>query len=74
MTSISRTGKYRRKNGQGKVFVSKIYLGNSAAISGKLLDQLASWPPQRQPCCLQRTSIQKLQPGFDENNWPHLSL
>ena len=55
-------------------FVNEIYLGYSAAISGKLLDQLASSPLQRQPCCLQRTSIQKLQTGFDENNWPHLSL
>ena len=55
-------------------FVNEIYLGYSAAISGKLLDQLASSPPQKQPCCLQRTSIQKLQTVFDENNWPHLSL
>ena len=66
--------------GRGKVtfpmnsFVNEIYLGYSAAISGKLMDQLASWPPQRQPCCSQKTSIQKLQAGFDENNWPHLSL
>ena len=71
---------HRGRTGRGKVsfptnrFVNEIYLGYSAAISGKLLDQLASLPPQRQPCCLQRTSIQKLQTVFDENNWPHLSL
>ena len=55
-------------------FNDKIYLGYSAAIPWKLLDHLGSWPPQRQPWCSQKTSIQKLQTGFDENNWPHLSL
>ena len=74
------TKKAQGRTGQGKVtfstngFVSETYLGYSAAISGKLSDQLASSPRQRQPCCLQRTSIQELQTGFDVNNWPHLSL
>ena len=54
-------------------FNDEIYLGYSAAISGKLLDHLAPWPPQRQPCCSQKTSIRKLQTGFDANNWLHLS-
>ena len=52
----------------------EIYLGYSAAIPGKLSDQLASWPPQRQPWCSQKTSIRQLQAGPDENNWQHLSL
>ena len=52
----------------------EVYLGYGAAIPGKLLDQLAAWPPQRQPWRSQKTSIQKLQNGFDENNWPHLPL
>ena len=71
---------HRGRMGRGKVtsptnsFVNEIYLGYSAANSGKLLDQLASWPPQRQPWCSQKTSIQKLQTGLDENNWPHPSL
>ena len=56
------------------VFNEEIYLGYSVAIAGKLLDHLAPWPPQRQPCCLQKASIQKLQTGFDKNNWQHLSL
>ena len=55
-------------------FNEEIYLGYSVAIPGKLLDHSAPWPPQRQPCCLQKTSIQKLPTGFDENNWQHLSL
>ena len=67
--------------GRGKVtfpttsFLNEeVYLGYNAAISGKLLDHLAPWPPQRQLWCSQKTSIQKLQTGFDENNWQHLSL
>ena len=52
----------------------EIYLGYSGAIPGKQLDHLASWPPQRQPWCSQKTSNPKLQTGFDKNNWPHLSL
>ena len=55
-------------------FSNEIYLGYSAAIPGKQLDHLASWPPQRQPWCSQKTSNPKLQTGFDKNNWPHLSL
>ena len=55
-------------------FNEEIYLGYSVATPGILLDLLAPWPPQRQPYCLQKTSIQKLQTGFDENNWQHLSL
>ena len=55
-------------------FSHLVYLDYSAAIPGKLLDQLAAWPPQRRPRCSQRNSNQKLQNGFDENNWPHLSL
>jgi len=49
-------------------FFNQIYLGYSAAIPGKLLDHLAFWPLQRQPWHLQKTSIQQLQTGFDENN------
>ena len=55
-------------------FKDEIYLGHSAAIPGKLLDHLGSWPPKRPPWCSQKTSIQKLQTGFHENNWPRLSL
>ena len=55
-------------------FSDEVYLGYSAAIPGKLLDQLAASPPQRQPWCSQKNSNQKLQNGFDEDNWPHLSL
>ena len=55
-------------------FSDEIYLGYSAAIHGKLSDHLASWPRQRQPWCSQKTSIQKLQTGYDKNNWQHLSL
>ena len=52
----------------------EVYLGYSAAIPGTLWDHLAFSPPQRLPWCSQNTSIQKSQAGFDENNWPHLSL
>ena len=52
----------------------EVYLGYSAAILGTLWDHLASSPPLRLPWCSQKTSIRKLQAGFDENNWPHLSL
>ena len=55
-------------------FSDEIYLGYNAAIPGKLSDHLASWPPQRQPWCSQKISIQKFQTCFDENNWQHLSL
>ena len=55
-------------------FSDEVYLGYSAAIPGKLLDPLATWLPQRRPWCSQKNSNQKLQNGFDENNWPHLSL
>ena len=46
----------------------EIYLGYSAASPGKQLDHLASWPPQRQPWCSQKTSIRQLLAGPDENN------
>ena len=53
---------------------NQIYLGYSEATPGKLLDHLASWQPQRQPWYSQRSSSQKLQIRFDENNWRHLLL
>ena len=72
---------HRGRMGQGKVtftttsfFNEEIYICYSAAIPGKLLDHLAPLPPQRQPWSSQKTSIQKLLTGFDQNNWQHLSL
>ena len=53
---------------------NEIYLDSSAATPGKLLDYLRSWRPQRQPWYSQRSSSQRLQIRFDENNWRHLSL